>query len=223
MPAPPTRSCRSRRSTRSARGCCARRRSRPASTRSPRPSRAADRLAMLLERIDELPLALARPARQPERAARLDRRSGSTGSRTSWSPPRDYAAWAAKLPEDGEAERARAAREREFAAIYAAHDRMLGRGGHARLRRPRPARVPAAAHQAARARAARARASGTCSSTSSRTRTSPRACCCGCSSPSTATSPRRPTTTRRSTASAARRRRTSPTSAPSGRTRRSCG
>ena len=34
----------------------------------------ADRIAMLLERIDELPLRLARPARQPERAARLDRR-----------------------------------------------------------------------------------------------------------------------------------------------------
>ena len=34
----------------------------------------ADRIAMLLERIDELPLRLARPARQPERAAGLDRR-----------------------------------------------------------------------------------------------------------------------------------------------------
>ena len=67
------------------------------------------------------------------------------------------------------------------------------------------------------------RATGTCSSTSCRTRASPRACCCGCWSPSTAGSPRSPTTTRRSTASAARRPRTSATSAPSGRWRRSCG
>ena len=166
---------------RSARGCCARRRSRPASTRSSTPVTAADRLALLLERIDELPLASHDLRGNPSAVLgsivqRIDRLKDELVTAA------DYAAWAATLPEDGEPARARAVREREFAAIYAAHDRHAGRGRDARRRRPRPARVPAPAREAARPRTARGALRATCSSTSSRTRTSPRTCCCGCSS-----------------------------------------
>ncbi len=92
------------------------------------PVTASDRLAMLLERIDELPLASHDLRGRPsgllgsivQRIDRLKDELITAG---------DYAAWAAKLPEESEVERARAAREREFAAIYAAHDRMLADAG----------------------------------------------------------------------------------------------
>src|SRR5829696_1931758 len=88
----------------------------------------SDRLALLLERIDELPLASHDLRGNPssllgtivERIDRLKDELVTAG---------DYAAWASKLPEETGAERARAEREREFAAIYAAHDRMLAAAG----------------------------------------------------------------------------------------------
>jgi DNA helicase-2/ATP-dependent DNA helicase PcrA len=88
------------------------------------PVTAADRLAMLLERIDELPLASHDLRGNPSAVLgsivrRIDRLKAELITAA------DYEAWAAKLPEDG----ATAVREREFAAIYAAHDRMLADGG----------------------------------------------------------------------------------------------
>src|SRR6201989_3549923 len=84
------------------------------------PVSAADRLAMLLERIDELPLRHHDLRGHPSgvlgeivrRIARLKEELISAG---------DYAAWAATLPDD-----ARGAREREFADLYRAHDGFLG-------------------------------------------------------------------------------------------------
>ena len=176
------------------------------------PVSAADRLAMLLERIDDLPLRHHDLRGNPSATLgaivqRIDRLKDELVSAD------DYAAWA---PADDRA------REREFADLYARARGDARGGGHARHGRPRAAQLPPAAREAARARAARAPATGTCWSTSSRTPASRKACCCGCSRRA-ATSPRRPTTTRRSTASAAPRPRTSRTSAPSGRRRRWCG
>ncbi len=92
------------------------------------PVTAADRLAMLLERIDDLPLASHDLRGNPSAllgslVQRIDRLKDELVT------ARDYEAWATTLPEESEAERARAAREREFAAIYTAHDRMLGEAG----------------------------------------------------------------------------------------------
>ena len=88
----------------------------------------ADRLAMLQERIDELPLASHDLRGNPslllgslvQRIDRLKDELVTAG---------DYAAWAATLTAESEPERARASREREFAAIYHAHERMLAEAG----------------------------------------------------------------------------------------------
>ncbi len=87
-----------------------------------------DRLAMLLERIDELPLSQHDLRGNPSAVlgavvARIDRLKDELISAS------DYAAWAATLPDDVEAARARALREREFAEIFALHDRMLAEAG----------------------------------------------------------------------------------------------
>ncbi|MET0768541.1 MAG: ATP-dependent helicase, partial [Solirubrobacteraceae bacterium] len=87
-----------------------------------------DRLATLLERIDELPLASHDLRGNPSAllgsiVGRIDRLKDELVT------AEDYAAWAATLPEETEPDRARAAREREFGAIYAAHDRMLAEAG----------------------------------------------------------------------------------------------
>jgi DNA helicase II / ATP-dependent DNA helicase PcrA len=92
------------------------------------PVTGADRLAMLLERIDDLPLAQHDLRGNPSAllgsiVGRIDRLKDELITTA------DYQAWAATLPEDTDAARARAAREREFAAIYAAHDRMLAEAG----------------------------------------------------------------------------------------------
>ena len=181
----PTRSCRSRPST----AFCARLLRDEALEAGVDPFAApvtpADRLAMLLERIDELPLASHDLRGNPSAllgsiVQRIDRLKDEL---VTAGGLRGVGGDAARG--GGARPRARA-REREFAAIYAAHDRMLAEAGtldfgdlvlHAfRLLRERP-------HVRARL-AARFR---TCSSTTSRTRASPRACCCGCSSPSTPT------------------------------------
>ncbi|HET8754588.1 MAG TPA: ATP-dependent DNA helicase [Solirubrobacteraceae bacterium] len=81
----------------------------------------SDRLAMLLERIDELPLRHHDLRGNPSATLgaivqRIDRLKDELISAA------DYETWAAQLPEDR-------AREREFAALYAAHERMLAEAG----------------------------------------------------------------------------------------------
>jgi DNA helicase-2/ATP-dependent DNA helicase PcrA len=81
----------------------------------------ADRIAMLLERIDELPLASHDLRGNPSAllgsiVGRIDRLKDELVSHD------DYAAWAETLGPEAD-------REREFAALFAAHDRMLEEGG----------------------------------------------------------------------------------------------
>ncbi len=88
------------------------------------PATPADRLALLLERVDELPLARHDLAGNPAAAlarilARIDRAKAEGVTASSW------AAWAAGLADEAEG----AEREREFAALYAVHDRMLRERG----------------------------------------------------------------------------------------------
>src|SRR4051794_6270868 len=87
------------------------------------PVSAADRLAMLLEHIDTLPLRHHDLRGNPSAALdeivrRIDHLKEELVSAA------DYAAWAASLPED-----AHGAREREFAALFRAHDGLLGQAG----------------------------------------------------------------------------------------------
>ena len=88
----------------------------------------ADRLALLLEHIDELTLSRHDLRGNPSAllgslVARIDRLKEELVSAG------DYAAWAATLGEESDGDRARAASEREFAAIYATHDRLLVEAG----------------------------------------------------------------------------------------------
>ncbi len=85
------------------------------------PVSAADRLTMLLERIDELPLRHHDLRGNPSATLgaivqRIDRLKDELVSAA------DYEAWAATLPEDR-------AREREFAGLYGAHERLLEEAG----------------------------------------------------------------------------------------------
>ncbi len=85
------------------------------------PVSAADRLAMLLERIDDLPLRHHDLRGNPSATLgaivqRIDRLKDELVSAD------DYAAWAAALPEGR-------AREREFADLYGVHERMLEEAG----------------------------------------------------------------------------------------------
>jgi DNA helicase-2/ATP-dependent DNA helicase PcrA len=87
------------------------------------PVAAADRLAMLLEHIDELPLKHHDLRGNPSATLgaivrRVDRLKDELISAA------DYRAWAGSLAED-----ARGAREREFAELFAHHDRLLGEAG----------------------------------------------------------------------------------------------
>src|SRR5688572_11481657 len=80
---------------------------------------------MLLERIDELPLRHHDLRGNPSAVlgsivSRIDRLKDELVT------CEDYAAWASTL---GEADGARAAREREFGALFRAHDRMLADAG----------------------------------------------------------------------------------------------
>jgi DNA helicase-2/ATP-dependent DNA helicase PcrA len=84
----------------------------------------ADRLAMLLERVDELTLALHDFQGNPATLlasviARIDR------LKDAMITAEQVTRWAAELPPGD----VRAEREREFAAVYAAHDRMLREQG----------------------------------------------------------------------------------------------
>ncbi|HSD81534.1 MAG TPA: UvrD-helicase domain-containing protein, partial [Solirubrobacteraceae bacterium] len=84
----------------------------------------ADRLALLLERVDELPLRLHDFRGNPAALlagviARIDR------LKDAMVTAGEYERWAAALPDGDE----RAEREREFAAVYRAHDRLLAAQG----------------------------------------------------------------------------------------------
>jgi DNA helicase II / ATP-dependent DNA helicase PcrA len=91
----------------------------------------ADRLAMLLERIDELTVRAHDFRGNPAAligsfVRRIDR------LKDELITAEEYAAWAEQLAGDADADdatRARAARERELADIYRAHDRMLAEAG----------------------------------------------------------------------------------------------
>jgi DNA helicase-2/ATP-dependent DNA helicase PcrA len=88
------------------------------------PVTGADRLAMLLERVDELTLQLHDFQGSPSALlaaviARIDR------LKEAMVTADEVARWAAALPDGDD----RAEREREFAAVYAAHDRMLREQG----------------------------------------------------------------------------------------------
>jgi DNA helicase-2/ATP-dependent DNA helicase PcrA len=90
----------------------------------------ADRLAMLLERIDELPLSRHDLRGNPSAllgsiVSRIDRLKAELVTAA------DYAAYAHALgdTERDAADGTSAAREREFAAIYSAHERMLTEAG----------------------------------------------------------------------------------------------
>src|SRR5690349_6945994 len=87
------------------------------------PVAAADRLAMLLEHINALPLRHHDLRGNPsatlgEIVRRIDHLKEELVSAA------DYRAWAARLPEDP-----LGAREREFAALFAAHDALLNEAG----------------------------------------------------------------------------------------------
>ncbi|MGH2877163.1 MAG: PD-(D/E)XK nuclease family protein [Solirubrobacteraceae bacterium] len=86
---------------------------------------AGERLAMLLERIDELSLRNHDLGGRPNAllgnfVRRIDRLKAQLISAER------YAAWAASLPEDGALD---AVLEREFAQVYATHDRLLRAAG----------------------------------------------------------------------------------------------
>jgi DNA helicase-2/ATP-dependent DNA helicase PcrA len=88
----------------------------------------ADRLALLLDRIDDLHLRRhdigGRPAvLLADVIDRIDRLKDGLVTAA------EYAAWAQALPDDDDAARARAAREAEFAQLYLDHDRLLAAVG----------------------------------------------------------------------------------------------
>src|SRR5204863_10060952 len=94
------------------------------------PVSSADRLALLLERIDDLPLRRHEIRGNPAPllasfVERIDR------LKDEMVRAPDFRRWAEALaaaPESDDA-RTRAAHEVEFAHVYAAHDRMLAQGG----------------------------------------------------------------------------------------------
>src|SRR3954470_15000869 len=92
--------------------------------------RAADRLAMLLDRLDDLSLRRHEIRGNPAGLlARLLRRIDALkAERITPSRLRDWAEEREREAE-GAAERVRAQREREFAELYANHDRVLRDGG----------------------------------------------------------------------------------------------
>jgi DNA helicase II / ATP-dependent DNA helicase PcrA len=88
----------------------------------------ADRLALLLDRIDELSLRHHEIRGNPAPllgsfVSRIDRLKQEMVS------AEDVLAWAERLPADSDAERASACREREFAGLYRDHDRLLDERG----------------------------------------------------------------------------------------------
>ncbi len=143
----------------------------------------ADRLALLLDRMDDLHLRRhdigGRPAvLLADVIDRIDR------LKDGFVTAADYAAWAGALAQDDDAERARAAREVEFARLYLDHDRLLAAVGALDA-----GELVLRAVALLRGRPTSARASpsatATCSSTSTPTSASRRRCSSSCSAPST--------------------------------------
>src|SRR5215211_429112 len=92
------------------------------------PVTTADRLALLLDRIDELSLRHHEIRGNPAPllasfVSRIDRLKEEMVSAD------EMVAWAERLPHNGDAARAHACREREFVRLYRDHDRMLGDRG----------------------------------------------------------------------------------------------
>jgi DNA helicase-2/ATP-dependent DNA helicase PcrA len=88
----------------------------------------ADRLALLLDRIDELTLRSHEIRGNPAPLlasfiSRIDRLKDELVS------AEELLDWAARLPTGSDSERVTAARELEFAHLYADHDRLLGKRG----------------------------------------------------------------------------------------------
>src|SRR5919106_2776046 len=88
----------------------------------------ADRLALLLDQIDELSLRHHEIRGDPAPllgsfVSRIDRLKEEMVS------AEDLLSWAERLPQQGDAARARACREREFARLYRDHDRLLDERG----------------------------------------------------------------------------------------------
>ncbi|MEA2218365.1 MAG: ATP-dependent helicase UvrD/PcrA [Solirubrobacteraceae bacterium] len=92
------------------------------------PATRADRLALLLDRIDDLHLRRHDIAGRPAvlLAGVIDRIDRLKDELVSAA---DYAAWAQALPAETDAARDRAARETEFARLYLDHDRLLAEEG----------------------------------------------------------------------------------------------
>src|SRR4051795_2744785 len=88
----------------------------------------ADRLALLLERINDLTLRhhAIRGNPAPLLASFVSRIDRLKDELISADELRE---WAERLPDDGDAPYARACREREFARLYADHDRLLAERG----------------------------------------------------------------------------------------------
>jgi ATP-dependent DNA helicase UvrD/PcrA len=88
----------------------------------------ADRLALLLDRMDDLHLRGHDIAGRPAvlLAGVIDRIDRLKEELVTAD---DYAAWAAALPDETDAQRTRAAREVEFARLYLDHDRLLAEQG----------------------------------------------------------------------------------------------
>jgi DNA helicase II / ATP-dependent DNA helicase PcrA len=88
----------------------------------------ADRLALLLDRMDDLHLRSHDIAGRPAvlLAGVIDRIDRLKDELVTAA---DYVAWADALPCDSDAQRTRAAREVEFARLYADHDRLLTEQG----------------------------------------------------------------------------------------------
>ncbi len=92
------------------------------------PATRAGRLALLLDRMDDLHLRSHDIAGRPAvlLAGVIDRIDRLKEELVTAA---DYAAWAAELPADDDAQRMRAAREVEFARLYVDHDRLLAEEG----------------------------------------------------------------------------------------------
>ncbi|HEV2786584.1 MAG TPA: UvrD-helicase domain-containing protein, partial [Solirubrobacteraceae bacterium] len=88
----------------------------------------ADRLALLLDRIDDLHLRSHDIGGRPAvlLAGVIDRIDRLKDALVS---AEEYAAWAQSLPAEEDAERTRSARETEFAQLYVDHDRLLAAEG----------------------------------------------------------------------------------------------
>ena len=118
----------------------------------------ADRLAILLDRVDELPLRRHEIRGNPAGLlARLLRRIDALKAEGVARPAADLGRGAGAGAPSAAAERERARREIEFADLYARHERDPARRRQPRRRRPRARAATAAPRRARRRRAPRSR------------------------------------------------------------------